>query len=403
MDLVIRNATIAGEPGVKDIGIRDGRIVKITERIDLQGAEEVHAQGYLVAPGFVNVHMHLDKALILDRYDWSGQDVEEETFIQTRREESDKVKKDFTVEDVRERAIVAAQMCAAHGTTTLRTHAEVDSVVGLTDVKGVLAAKEACRGFIEMQVDAYPAASFGELPTVEKLLRKALDLGADLVGGVPEVDIDGPAHVDRIFALAKEYDKDIDFHVDQPFAARPFILPYIADKTIAEGWQGRVLAGHCYALGHVTPKERRQAIAKCREAGISICCFPDTTIKERMVEPYSGGVNVTYMSDNIQDTWDPFGNGDMLLLAYMVGRLGPWRSNEELDRILDMGTIGAAQAIGLGEEHGVAVGKQADLVIFEAKSGHEAIINQVRKLHVIKRGRVVAQDGKLLMRPRGEV
>ena len=185
MDLVIRNATIAGEAGLRDIGILEGKIVKITERIDVQGIDEVHAQGYLVAPGFVNSHMHLDKALLLERYDWSDQDFVEKTFIQRRRDESNKLKEDFTIEDVWDRAFRTAQMCAVHGTTALRTHAEVDSVVGVTDVEGVLAAKDACREFMDIQVDVYPAVGFEEMPEVEKLMRRGLELGGDLVGGVP--------------------------------------------------------------------------------------------------------------------------------------------------------------------------------------------------------------------------
>ena len=400
MDLVIRNATIAGVSGVKDIGVGDGRIVEIGDRIELRGDEEIQAMGFLVAPGFMDVHMHLDKALTLDRYDWSRRPRDMPS-RQAALEASNELKRHFTVEDVRERAIRTAEMCIVNGTTTLRTHAEVDLVVGLTGIQGVLEAREACREWIDIQVDCYGIAGFHDVPEEEGLLRKGLEMGADLIGGVPEADPDGNAHVDRIFSLAKEYDKDIDFHVDQVRASRPFALPYIAEKTIAEGWQGRVMASHCYALGHVTPEERQQAIRMCREAGVSICCQPNATIEERVIEPVNGGVNVTYMSDNIRDTWQPYGNADMLQLALFVARLGSWRTKEELDHLLEMGSIGAARAIGLAGDHGVAVGKRADMVIFEAKSGHEAIITQARKLWVIKNGRVVARNGELLVKTTG--
>ena len=400
MDLVIRNATIAGVSSVKDIGVGDGRIVEIGDRIELRGDEEVQAMGFLVAPGFMDVHMYLDKALTLDRYDWSRRPRDMPS-RQAALEASNELKRHFTVEDVRERAIRTAEMCIVNGTTTLRTHAEVDPVVGLTGIQGVPEAREACREWIDIQVDCYGIAGFHDVPEEEGLLRRGLEMGADLVGGVPEADPDGKAHVDRIFSLAKEYDKDIDFHVDQVRASRPFALPYIAEKTIAEGWQGRVMASHCYALGHVTPEERQQAIRMCREAGVSICCQPNATIEERVIEPVNGGVNVTCMSDNIRDTWQPYGNADMLQLALFVARLGSWRTKEELDHLLEMGSMGAARAIGLAEDHGVAVGKRADMVIFEAKSGHEAIITQARKLWVIKNGRVVARNGELLVKTTG--
>lgn len=397
MDLVIRNATIVGVSGVKDIGVRDGRIVEISDRIELRGVEEIQAMGFLVAPGFMDVHQHMDKALILERHDWSRHP-RDMPAREANIAASNELKRHFTVEDVRERVIRTAEMCIVNGTTTVRTHAEVDPVIGLTGIQGVLAAKEACRDWIDIQVDCYGVAGFHEVPEEEDLLRKGLEMGADLVGGVPEADPDGNAHVDRIFSLAKEYNKDIDFHVDQVRASRPFALPYITEKTIAEGWQGRVMASHCYALGHVTPEERRQAIAGCREAGVSICCDPNASIEERIIEPVNGGVNVTYMSDNIRDTWQPFGNADMLQLALFVAKMGSWRTKEQLDHLLEMGNMGAARAIGLAEDHGVGIGKRADLVIFEAKSGHEAIITQARKLWVIKNGRAVARNGELLVR-----
>ena len=401
MDLVIRNATIVGEAGVRDIGIEAGRIAQISERIEVRGAEEVQAQGNLVAPGFIDVHMHLDKALILDRYDWSGRDV-----YATPREasvaESNKMKRSFTVEDVRDRAIRLAEMCIVNGTTTLRSHVDVDPIIGLTGIRGLLAAKEACRDWIDMQLSPYAINGFSEAPEeTERLLREAIELGADLMGGVPEADVDGHGHVDKVFAVAKEYGLAIDFHTDQAQVASPFSLPYIAERTIAEGWQGRVMASHCFGLAHVSPEERQSAIQRCSEAQVSICVTPYTTIEQRVMEPVAGGVNVTYMSDNIRDTWNPFGNADMLQLALFVGRLGTWRTNQELDHLLEMGSMGAARAIGVAEEHGIAVGRRADLVILEAKSGHEAIITQARRLWVIKSGRVVASEGKLLVRPGG--
>ena len=124
----------------------------------------------------------------------------------------------------------------------------------------------------------------------------------------------------------------------------------------------------------------------------------DRTAKVMEQVADNGGVNVTYMSDNIRDTWQPYGNADMLQLALFVARLGSWRTKEELDHLLEMGSMVAARAIGLAEDHGVGVGKRADLVIFEAKSGHEAIITQARKLWVIKNGRAVARNGELLVR-----
>ena len=310
--------------------------------------------------------------------------------------ESDKMKQHFTVDDVRQRAVRLARMCAARGTTTLRTHVDIDEVVGLTDMEGVLAAKEELRGLIDVQVCPYAIRGFEGQPQSEPLMREALAMGADLVGGVPEADEDGKAHVDRVFALANEFGLGIDLHTDQVQAARPFVLPYMAEKTVAEGMQGKVMASHCWALGHVPDDEYRHAIDLCARADVTICCTPYTSLRQRIAIPREAGINVSYMSDNIQDAWAAHGNGDMLLLAIFTARLTPFNTNAELDAVLEMGTLGAARSLGFADDHGVAVGKRADLMVLEAPTAHEAVVNQVRRLWVIKGGKVVAEDGRLV-------
>ena len=395
MQLVIRNASITGVSGTRDIGIDGGRITAVETRVEGQADREIDAAGNLVSAGFVDAHTHLDKALVLDRYDWAQREMQA-TPRMTSVVESDKVKRNFTVDDVRQRAVRLAHMCAAHGTTTLRTHVDIDTVVGLTDMEGVLAAKEELRGLIDVQVSPYAINGFEGQPQSEPLLREALRMGADLVGGVPEADEDGTAHVDKVFELANEFGIGIDFHTDQVRASRPFALPHIAEKAIADGMQGMVMASHCFALGHVPGDEHKQAIDLCAQAGVSICVTPYFTMQERLALPRQAGVNVSYMSDNIQDTWQPHGNGDMLLLAIFTARLTPFNTNAELDAVLEMGTEGAARSLGFADEHGVAVGKHADLMVLESPTAHEAVVNQVRRLWVIKGGRVVAEDGRLV-------
>ena len=395
MDIIIRNAAVPGQPGSWDIGIDAGVVVAVEGRIEATAGHEIDAQGNLVSAGFVDAHTHLDKALVLDRYDWSQREMQATPRL-TSMTESDKLKRDFTVDDVRRRAVRLARMCAANGTTALRTHVDIDPVVGLTGMEGVLAAREECRGLVDIQISPYAIRGFEGSPESEALLRRALDMGADLVGGVPEADKDGNGHVDKVFALAEEYGLGIDFHTDQVRAARPFALPYIAEKTMATGMQGQVMASHCFALGHVPAGEHQHAIDLCSRAEVSICVTPYVSMRERVALPREAGVNVTYMSDNIQDAWQPHGNGDMLLLAIFTARLTPFNTNQELDSVLEMGTLGAARAVGMGDGHGVAVGKRADLMVLDAPSAHEAVLHQARRLLVIKAGRIIAQDGRLV-------
>jgi cytosine deaminase len=395
MQLVIKNASITGVSGTRDISIDAGRITAVDPRVEGQADREIDAAGNLVSTGFVDSHMHLDKALVLDRYDWS----QRETLVAhriTAMTESDKMKRDFTVDDVRQRAVRLARMCAAYGTTTLRSHVDIDTVVGLVGMEGVLAAKKECRGLVDIQISPYAIRGFEGQPQSEPLLRQALEMGADLVGGVPEADDDPVAHVDRIFSLAREFGLDIDFHTDQVSAARPFALPYIAEKTMADGMQGRVMASHCRALGYVSTDEHQQVIELCARAGVNICVTPFECMHERVALPRQAGVNVTYMSDNIQDAWRAHGNGDMMLLAVFASRLTPFNTNQELDAVLEIGTLGAARSLGFAGEVGVAVGRRADLMVLDAPSAHDAVLYQARRLWVIKAGRIVAADGKLV-------
>lgn len=395
MQLVIRNASITGTSGTRDIGIDGGRITAIESPVEGPADREIDAAGNFVSTGFVDSHMHLDKALVLDRYDWGQRETLAAHRI-TAMTESDKMKRNFTAEDVRQRGVRLARMCAAHGTTTLRSHVDIDTVVGVVDMEGVVAAKEECRGLVDIQISPYAIRGFEGQPQSEPLLRQAVEMGADLIGGVPEADEDPVAHVDRIFALANEYGLDIDFHTDQVSAARPFALPYIAEKTIAEGMQGRVMASHCRALGYISPEEHKHVTELCARAGVNICVTPFECLHERVALPRQAGVNVTYMSDNIQDAWRAHGNGDMMLLAVFASRLTPFNSNQELDELLEMGTLGAARALGFADEVGVAVGKRADLMVLDASSAHEAVLFQARRKWVIKAGRIIAADGKLV-------
>ena len=165
---------------------------------------------------------------------------------------------------------------------------------------------------------------------------------------------------------------------------------------MADGMQGRVMASHCRALGHVSTGEHQRAIELCAQAGVNICVTPFESMHERVALPRQAGVNVTYMSDNIQDAWRAHGNGDMMLLAVFASRLTPFNTNQELDAVLEMGTLGAARSLGFADEVGVAVGRRADLMVVDAPTAHEAVLHQARRLWVIKAGRIVAADGRLV-------
>ncbi|MFQ6075137.1 MAG: amidohydrolase family protein, partial [Candidatus Bathyarchaeia archaeon] len=263
----------------------------------------------------------------------------------------------------------------------------------LKGVKGVLEVKRECRHLIDVQVVAFPQNGIFIAPGTEDLLKEAIELGADVIGGLPELDPEPERHVDLVFEIAKEYDLDIDMHVDQVCAPAPLVLPYLAEKTIREGYQGRVVADHCYALAFAPPEVTRRTIERVKEAGISICVKPLRMRLERMREILEMGVNTAFFTDNIRDTWDPYGNGDMLQNALLFAQLTYDSSAVEGDllRVFDMATETAARIIGL--DYGIRVGKRADLLVLDATSPTDAIVAQAWRLYVVKDGEVVAENG----------
>ncbi|MFQ6075134.1 MAG: amidohydrolase family protein [Candidatus Bathyarchaeia archaeon] len=406
MGLIIRRAKIVGQEELMDIEIRGDKIVGITPTTSVKEQGEVDAQGNLVSAGFVDPHIHLDKVFLLERLRYKSIPrkaeargilwCEAEACVQRIIDATNELKREFTVEDVRERARRAALMACANGTTALRAQVDVDPVVRLKGVKGVLEVKRECRHLVDIQVVAFPQNGIFTAPGTEELLREAVELGADVIGGIPALDPEPERHIDLIFDIAKEHDLDIDMHVDQVYAPKPLTLPYLAEKTVREGYQGRVVADHCYALAAAPPEVVWKTIEKVKEAGISICVQPLRMRIPRMREPLDAGVNMAFFTDNLRDTWDPYGNADMLENALLFAQMTCDSSIVEEDflRVFDMATLTAAKIIGL--EYGVEEGKKADLVVLEARSPEEAIVTQAQRLHVIKGGEVVAVNGRIV-------
>ena len=213
MDLVLRRARLRRTDGLRDVGIRDGRIATVEPSLGEDAAESLDLAGRLVLPGFVNIHLHLDKVLFGER---TGQDqagTVEEGFRRTWA-----FKQAYTVEDVRDRALRVLRVALAHGTAALRMLADVDTHAGLTAARGLLAARQAFAPSITLQLVAFPQEGIFCHPGTERLMREAMELGADVVGGLPWVELteeDRRRHVDFCCELAKERDADIHMLVDE--------------------------------------------------------------------------------------------------------------------------------------------------------------------------------------------
>src|SRR5579884_3022694 len=242
MDLVIRRAHVRGSPELVDIGIDGGKIEAIRPGIEAHGSREIDAGGGLVAPTFVEPHTHLDKALTADRCPPNRSGLIDEVVVNTTE-----VARTYTEEDVYTRATTVAGWFVQNGVTHIRTHVDIGPPVGLTGLEGVLAAREALRG----------------------VMRRGADIvGANTVAERTQADAD--RQIDVVFAIAREFDADVDIHCDSTDDPNATSLHYLAARTIELGYHGRVTAGHCCALSSYDPYYAAKVARLVREAGVSI-------------------------------------------------------------------------------------------------------------------------------------
>ena len=244
-DLLLQSGTTASGDRV-DIGIRDGRIAAVARMLRGATNATIALDGRVVLPGFVESHTHLDKALSAPpARNHSGT-------LYEAIEVMGEIFSTETTETIRARALRTAEMFLAAGTTTIRTHVDVHEHVGLAGLEALLSVREAMRGRLDLQIVALSAQLAGPGGTRSReLYEEAVRMGIDAVGGAPALDGDPRSQIDHVFAFALRHDLDIDLHMDESDDPRDFYLPYLAERTIAAGYQGRVVAGHCCALAAV--------------------------------------------------------------------------------------------------------------------------------------------------------
>ena len=407
MDLVVRNARLRHRADLADIAIADGRIVRIDGRIADGAREEVDATGGLVTPAFVEPHIHLDKALTADRAPENRTNFFEDSIAIMRE-----VKRGYTVDDVAARATEVIHRLVGHGVTFVRSYVDVDSIVDLVALEGVLAARERCRALAHVEVIAFPQEGILCDPGTDERLRKALERGADVVGGMPFAELDDDdarRHTDLVFELARRYDRDIQMHVDETDDPGARTLHHYAVTTLRAGWTGRVAADHVTALAAYDDTYAARVIGLVARAGMSVVTLPSKLMRggirdreprrrglTRVKELLAAGVNVAYGQDVIQDGFIPvFGTGDPLQVGFLLAFAAQFSTRRDVETLYDMATVNGARLMRL-PDYGLEVGRRADLVVIAAPSVPEAYRTQAARRAVIHDGRIVARGGQTL-------
>jgi len=382
---MIRNARLP-DGSRHDIEIKDGRIAALRP-------PTASEPGVLLLPPLVDGHIHLDKTLL--GLPWVPNQAAGNT-VADRIAAERKVRSARTVSEIETGANLVKQVVAS-GTLHMRSHVDIDSQLGLKNLEAVLAIRERFRDLVSIQIAAFPQSGIARSPGTAGLLDEAIAQGADLVGGLDPVGIDGDldGHLDAIFGIAGKRGGGIDVHLHDGGEGGIAQMLAIAERTRATGLRGKVAISHAFALGSVPTDLAARTADTLADAGIAIMSHgPGAGTIPPLLLLRAHGVEVFGGSDNIRDAWSPFGNGDMLERAMLIGYRANFRHDHELALAFEMVTAAAARVLDLAD-YGIRVGGPADFVAVEAGTLAEAVAARPRRKWVMKAGRIVARDGVL--------
>jgi cytosine deaminase len=408
VDLIIRNARLADRPsdGPLDIGVEKGRIVAI-ERGLAADAEAYDARGCLACPGLIETHIHLDKSRIIDR-----------CAPQERRDLSPvkgvtPLKKMMSVEDVRTRAERTLEQCIVHGTTRMRTQVEVDPGIGMRGFEAVQSLIADYNWAIDIEICVFPQEGLTNYPGTDALLVEGLKRGAKVIGGAPRYDTDHAGQIARIFALAREFDVDIDIHLDVGHTPDAMDIHLVRELTDTYKRGGRVVVGHMAKLSLLPPDEVAALARRLAASGIAVTVLPATDLflmgrdqdhsirrgvadANRLIEH---GVNCSLSSNNILNPATPYGDCSLIRMANLYANVLQLDRPAELTECFRMLTERSARLLNLGD-YGFALGRPADVVIINAQSPAQAIAEIAQPLAAFKNGkRTLAWQPPALLRP----
>jgi len=400
-ELIIRKArTRENYDRLVDIGIRNGTVMEIGDEIKGRTITEINANGGLVTPSLVNPHLHLDKVY---SFNLAGEDALKE-YQSTSMEGSiraielaSRVKKNYREDVIYENAKKAVLESLTYGCTAIRAFADVDTMAKLEAIKGILRLRDELRGIMELQVVAFPQEGIVRDPGSEELLLKAVELGADVVGGIPWIEYteeDTSRHIEIVFRIAEQFDRDIALLTDD--AGDPWLktTEMSVKKVIKDGWIGRTTIHHARAMSLYPETYLRKLLTLIKKSGSSVIVNPHTgPITARVKDMVKEGINVALGQDDIADAYYPFGRGNMIEVAFLASHLLRWLSPSLLDIIYDMITVNAAKAMRLSR-YGLCVGCDADLLVFSSRNVYETIWKQEIPQYVIKRGNVIVRNTK---------
>jgi cytosine/creatinine deaminase len=396
MDFILCNARLPhaapGDP-VMDIGVAAGRIAAIAPAMQAECPRH-DVEGRLVSAGLIESHIHLDKACVLDR-----------TAPEPGRQadairRTSAVKHGFTEEDVYRRACRVLERAVTQGTTRMRTHVELDPIVGLRGLRGVQQAIRDWAWAMDVEICVFPEEGLTNNPGTDELLVQALEGGVRVVGGAPGSDTDRPGQLLRVFELARRYGADIDLHIDFGNTPEPMDLDLVCRLTDRDGMGGRVAVAHVTRLSTHALESQIQVARRIARSGITLSVLPATDLflmgRDQTDNIRRGVVNANLLleheanatlgSNNVLNAFTPFGDCSLLRLANLYANVAQVYTDRQIGECWDMLTGRAARMLRLGD-YGLEVGNPADLVVFDAETVVQAVREIRQPVMAWKRGR----------------
>jgi cytosine/creatinine deaminase len=382
-DLLLKNARL--ESGVMDVGINDGRISRMATKLSEQAIEVVDLERRLLLPGLIETHCHIDKTLTVDRVGNPA------GTLMGAIQNWIAYKPQITKTDYLERGTRALQMAIRHGTTTLRTHVDVDSN-GFLALEALLELKQKFKDSITVQIVA-----LGNPELEFETMREAMRIGADVVGGCPAIRQNSNLEIENALKIAEEFGKPVDLHVDENDTSNS--LEFLADEVLRRKFDLPVMAGHCCSLDFF--KDAARVIEKLARAKISIVTLPacNLNLQGRGVHPVprgitrvsqllAAGVNTCAGSDNVQDPFHPIGNYSLLSVANLVTMACHLTHDAGILQAHATVSSNAAKALKL-EPGKITEGAVADLIVLEANSVEQAVRETASCTATFKAGKLL--------------
>ena len=400
-ELLLRNATLPDGRGPVDIAVRDGRIVAIEPGIEGDARETLDAKGRLVSPPFVDCHFHLDATLSLGipRLNMSGTLLEGIALW-------GELKPLLTHEAVAERALRYCDLAVSRGLLAVRTHVDVCDD-RLLAVEALLEVKKQVKPYLDLQLVAFPQDGYFRSASAANNLSRALDLGVDVVGGIPHFErtmADGAASVRALCEIAAKRGLPIDLHCDESDDPLSRHIETLAAEAYRLKLGARATASHATSMHSMDNYYVSKLIPLIGESEINVVANPlinitlqgrhDTYPRRRgmtrIPELRAAGVNVALGQDCVMDPWYGLGGADMLDVAHMAVHAAPMTSREAIAWSFAGVTETAARVMGL-EGYGLHVGAHADFVLLQAADPIEAVRLRAERLVVVRRGKVIAR------------